>query len=126
MTSPNPKTSFLQTIVQKIGLGSAGTKRRIYLCEGPNCCRREEGAAAAKHLAEALKRHKLEGQVTAKRQRCFGVCGNGPIAAVYPDKVWYDEMNAKRIDRVVEQHFKNNKPVKEFTFEPAPDTRPPE
>lgn len=128
MSSGKGKESFFQSLARKLGGGHHGSGRRIYLCEGPNCCTREQGIESWKHLQHRLKERGLTRgpeAVESHRAKCMGVCGEGPVAVVYPEKVWYSEMKSARIDRVIEEHLMKGTPVREFSFEPPPDAREP-
>jgi (2Fe-2S) ferredoxin len=106
-------------------LGGAPPEREIFLCTGPDCCRREEGLAAWKHLKHRLKVEGLAQTVSARRTPCMNVCGEGPIAVVYPERTFYSEMNPGRIDAVVKSHLTTGKPLGKFSFEPPDDVRDP-
>ncbi|MDX8404121.1 MAG: NAD(P)H-dependent oxidoreductase subunit E [Mariprofundaceae bacterium] len=54
--------------------------------------------------------------VRVNRAGCLGVCEQGPIMVVYPGGVWYCRLTEEKIDRIIEEHFKQGKAVKEFTF----------
>jgi len=54
--------------------------------------------------------------VRVNRAGCLGVCEQGPIMVVYPDGVWYCDLNKENIDQVIQQHFIEGSPVKELVF----------
>jgi len=54
--------------------------------------------------------------VRVNRAGCLGVCEQGPIMVVYPDGVWYCNLNEEKMDRIIEGHFKQGKIVKELAF----------
>lgn len=110
------------------GPESKAAPRAVYLCAGPDCCTREEGVEAWKHLKRRLKERGLaKGPRAVKRAKveCFGVCGDGPIAFVHPERTWYAAMGPARIDRVIEEHLIGGRPVADFAFEPPDDARDP-
>lgn len=122
--------SPLRRLAERLGLAKpSGARARIYLCEGPNCCTREESIRSWRHLKNRLAERGLDRgdrPIVAKLTECMKVCGDGPIAVVYPDPVWYSEMTPDRIDRVIAEHLEKGKPVAEFAFEPLKTARPPE
>ena len=102
---------------------------KIYLCEGPNCCTAAQSEASWKHLKERLRERGLdsgERRVKAIRTDCRGVCGNGPIAVVYPEKTWYWDMSPRNLDRVIDEHFIGGRPAAGLCFEPSSEAREPE
>ncbi len=54
--------------------------------------------------------------VRVNRAGCLGVCAEGPIMVVYPEGVWYCNLNEAAIDRIIEEHFKASNIVDEFCF----------
>ena len=126
MSGPG-KRSFFKTLAEKIAGPSAA--HRVYICGGPTCCQPELGraplAALQRRLAE-LGLDSGEGKVEARKSACMNVCGDGPVAFVAPDAVWYLGVSGARLDRIAREHLKDGKPVEEFAFNPPPDARPPE
>ena len=55
-------------------------------------------------------------RVKVSASSCLGVCMGGPILAVYPDGVWYHHVDKALIDRIIEEHLRNNHPVLEWAF----------
>jgi (2Fe-2S) ferredoxin len=47
---------------------------------------------------------------------CLGVCMRGPILVVYPDGVWYHHLDEELLDRIVEEHLRQGRPVLERAF----------
>jgi len=48
------------------------------------------------------------------RTSCLGRCGEGPIAAVYPDGVWYGDLDADDADEIVASHLDRDRIVSEL------------
>ncbi|MFQ3650025.1 MAG: (2Fe-2S) ferredoxin domain-containing protein [Gemmataceae bacterium] len=103
----------LQSVAAKLGIGTL--QRHIFLCTGPSCCSAEEGQAAWERLKAVVKERGLTHCYRTK-VGCLRVCGQGPIAVVYPEGTWYAGMSAERIERLVVQHGQQGRPVAEWTF----------
>jgi len=54
--------------------------------------------------------------VRVNRAGCLGVCMEGPVMVVYPEGVWYCNLNQSAIDRIIEEHFRGGQVVEEFAF----------
>jgi (2Fe-2S) ferredoxin len=48
--------------------------------------------------------------------RCLGRCPNGPVVAVYPDKVWYTYTDEQDLDEIVEEHLGNGRVVRRLAI----------
>ena len=124
MSARGTKRSLIRGLAAKFGLSrEKEPERRIFICGGPNCCTREEGIASWGRLKRRLKSESLSRGnrvAAATKCDCFGVCGDGPVAIVYPERIWYSEMSGKRLDRVIEEHLIAGRPVKDYSFEPPP------
>ena len=47
---------------------------------------------------------------------CLGVCHSGPILVVYPEGIWYCQVDEALLDRIVEEHLRNGRPVEEAVY----------
>jgi (2Fe-2S) ferredoxin len=83
------------------------------MCVGKSC---GENMPLLKSLKSKVKEAGLEHKIRVNRAGCLGVCEQGPIMVVHPEGVWYYDLDESKLDRIVEEHFKNDKPVKEFIF----------
>lgn len=90
--------------------------RHILMCTGSRCTENGQHAEALfKVLGQRLD---AEPDLRVKRTRshCFAVCKNGPVMVVYPDGVWYHQLNADTIQRVVTEHLIGETPVASHVF----------
>jgi (2Fe-2S) ferredoxin len=107
----------LPALAAKLGIGSY--HRHVFLCTGPNCCAPETGMAAWEALKKTLKdKGLMSGPNACYRTKvgCLRVCTQGPTMVVYPEGTWYHGMTAERIERFVDEHLVEGKPVEEWVF----------
>jgi (2Fe-2S) ferredoxin len=94
-------------------------ERHIFFCcnqrEGtdrPSC--NGKGASAMRDYAkQRVKELGLAGQgkVRVNMAGCLDRCEEGPCAVVYPDAVWYTDVDRADIDEIVEEHLRHGRPV---------------
>ncbi len=94
-------------------------QRHLFIClnrreEGEQSCNSsglaEEAFHAAKRHAKTLGIH-AEGRTRVNRCGCLGRCGQGPVAVVYPDGIWYTYVDAEDVQEIVESHLRDGHPV---------------
>ena len=92
-------------------------KRHAIMCCGKSC---GENLPLLNYLKEQVVAAGLivgdPEAVRVNRAGCLGVCAEGPIMVVYPEGVWYYNLNQSAIDRIIEEHFRGGKVVEEFAF----------
>ena len=95
--------------------------RHVLLCVGDACCNdvgKKAAQAAWDALKDALKARGLSlatGPLACYRTKvgCLRVCAGGPILVVYPEGLWYAGMTADRIERFVQEHLVDGRPIEE-------------
>ena len=94
-------------------------RRHVLVCTGGFCSPDRRGRALYAELATLLEREDLLfGPTRVKRGEtpCLGVCAEGPIVVVYPEGIWYKAVTSELLQRIVVEHLKGGRPVKEAVF----------
>jgi len=98
--------------------------RHLFLCIGPDCCDPAEHAALWDVLKAATKH--LGVRVLRTKAACLRVCRDGPWLVIYPDGIWYGQLDEKRLQRILKEHVEENRPVTEWVAATMPCLTPQE
>ncbi len=99
-------------------------KRHMLVCVGPRCTEDGEAQELFESLSEKFKAAGIDkGELRVKRTRthCFATCKGGPILAIQPDGIWYYNVTGANLDRIIDEHLVNGKPVEELIYHRGPD-----
>ena len=91
-------------------------EREIFICRGTGC---NSSSATEIHdiLLKLIQEHDLSNFVKVKLTGCHGFCQVGPIMIVRPENVMYVKMQINDIEKIVEQHFKQNKIIERLLYQ---------
>ncbi|RJP65911.1 MAG: NADH-quinone oxidoreductase subunit NuoF [Candidatus Abyssobacteria bacterium SURF_17] len=95
-------------------------RTHFLLCAGAGCVASgslEVGAA----MQDPLRKHGLTGEVRIIETGCLGPCAVGPVAVVYPDGVFYQNLKPEDAAVIVEEHFLKGRVVERLVHR-APAT----
>ena len=95
--------------------------RHLFLCNHGTCCEPEVAEALHRRLGELNResgRNKLRNpeRVKCTLADCLGVCRNGPIVVVYPESVWYADVDEAKLERIYTEHVLRGEPIHECIF----------
>lgn len=92
-------------------------RRHLLVCIGDRCTQNGEGQALYDTLSIKLKAAGLDkGILRVKKTRatCFGTCKSGPLLCVQPDGIWYYDIDNKKLDRIISEHFIQGNPIIDY------------
>lgn len=95
-------------------------ERHVFVCTRGDWCPSVDGDGIGVHAAlkAAVRRAGLSEDVRVNQAGCFSQCGNGPMAVVYPEGVWYAALTPDDASEIVERHLRDGQPVERLRFDP--------
>lgn len=96
-------------------------KKHVFICtndkEAPKkFCGSERGMALVDAFKESIKVKGLSLDIRAQKTGCLDVCAFGPSMVVYPEGVWYGNVQLADVEEIVESHLVNNQPVERLVL----------
>jgi (2Fe-2S) ferredoxin len=95
-------------------------ERHVFVCTRGEWCPAIDGDGLGVHarLKALVKARGLGERIRINHAGCFSQCGNGPMAVVYPDGVWYAALTPADADEIVERHLVGGEPVERLRYDP--------
>lgn len=93
-------------------------EKEILVCAGTGCISSKSGELV-QALEEQLAINDLTNKVNIVKTGCFGLCAQGPIVIIYPEGVFYHQVQAKHAKKIVTDHLVNGKLVEKLLYHDA-------
>jgi len=98
----------------------ADVRSHFLICTGGGCI--ASGALdVSEAVREELKARDLAGEIDVVETGCLGPCVQGPVALVYPDGVFYQNIKVDDVPEIVEEHLLKGRVVERLVSH-APGT----
>lgn len=97
-------------------------KKHVFICtndkDAPKkCCGSERGTALVDAFKESLKEKGLLKEMRAQRTGCLDVCALGPGLVVYPEGVFYGNVQLSDVEEIVQSHLVNDTVVERLKLD---------
>lgn len=79
-------------------------KTHVLVCEHKDCDKRG-GRESLRALKHALRETGSRERVLVSKIDCLDQCDDGPVMVVYPEGVWYGEVDERGAREIVERHI---------------------
>jgi len=91
----------------------------VFVCTtvGRHHCGGQGSEKLLQHLRDRVEEEKL-GHVRTTRMGCNQQHHQGPIVIVYPEGVWYGNLQVRDIDTIIDEHLIGGKPVEHLRITP--------
>jgi (2Fe-2S) ferredoxin len=93
--------------------------RHVLICVGQYCDPEGKAERLYRQLARMLgELGQYDNPERVKRgiTPCLGVCYGGPLLVVYPDGIWYHDLDEAKLQRIVDEHLRDGNVVEEYVF----------
>ena len=84
--------------------GLKKVRKHVLVCEDKDCAR-GGGKEALKELKGALREAGLRDEVLITKVGCFDLCEHAPVMVVYPEGVWYGEVDERGAREIAERRI---------------------
>ncbi len=102
-------------------------ERHVFVCTSGKTCPTQNSKDVFSALRTAVVEAGLKGSVRMNGAGCLGQCGHGPMVVVYPEDVWYCNVQPEDAARIVAEHFVGGIPVESLRYVAPPgDNKVPE
>ncbi len=92
-----------------------GIRKSIAVCEGTGCHAYKSAAVADAFINEIGKRG-LDKEIVVRRTGCHGFCERGPMAKIFPEKIFYFQVKPEDVAEIVESTILKNELVEKLLF----------
>jgi len=90
-------------------------RSHVLVCTGTGCV--SSGAKTLKEkMKEELAAKNMSGEIKIVETGCHGFCEKGPIMVVYPEGVFYCQVQPDDIEEIVEEHLLKGRTVERLLF----------
>ena len=95
-------------------------KHHIFFCTNERAPDDKRGDCARHGALDAVdyikgKAHEMQllgkGKVRVNKAGCLDRCELGPVCVVYPDNVWYQDVDRSDLDEILTEHLQNDRVV---------------
>lgn len=99
--------------------------KHIFICTNQRpagerrSCGEQHGMDLVAAFKRSLKEKKLPIRVRAQRAGCLDICNFGPTLVVYPEGVFYVNVQLADVEEIIQSHIINDKPVERLLLKNA-------
>jgi len=98
-------------------------EKHVFICtnqrkEGERkSCGEQCGMDLVKAFKKSLKEKGLKEKIRAQRAGCLDACDFGPSMVVYPEGIYYGNVQLSDVEEIVKEHLTANRPVERLLID---------
>jgi (2Fe-2S) ferredoxin len=93
------------------------------VCAGTGCVS-NRSLEVRDALENEIRKRGLQDEIQIVTTGCNGFCAVGPLMVVQPDGIFYQQVSAKDVPLLVEEHFIKGRPVQKLLYKPPEAAAP--
>jgi (2Fe-2S) ferredoxin len=94
-------------------------RRQLFVCTYGAWCKIDGSDEIRAALKGMVHDAGLQGDVRVTKSGCFGQCGHGPMAVMWPDNVWYEGLTLADAPELFVEHLQNGRPLERKRYRAA-------
>ncbi len=92
-------------------------QKHVFVCTSGKTCPLEGSDAILDVLRGEIAARGLKKEIRINKAGCLDQCGNGPMAVVYPEGVWYAHLKPEDCHEIIEKHLIGGTPVERCLYD---------
>lgn len=92
-------------------------KKHVFVCTGGKTCPGQGADRVLDAMRREIHARGLNKEIRINKSGCLNQCGNGPMAVVYPEAIWYAHLTEADAVEIVEKHLVGGKPVEHCLYD---------
>ena len=93
-------------------------QRQLFVCTYGAWCKIEGSDEIRAELKGLVHDAGLQGDIRVTKSGCFGQCGHGPMAVMWPENVWYAKLTREDVPDLM-AHIRDGKVLERRRYRPA-------
>jgi (2Fe-2S) ferredoxin len=92
-------------------------EKHVFICTNQRApgerksCGESHGLELVKMFKKSIKDKELNTEIRAQKSGCLDACEFGPSLVVYPEGIFYGNVQFEDVEEIVTEHLQNNRPV---------------
>jgi len=77
-------------------------------------CHQKDAVGLIQKFMQEIEDRDISSDCLVTNTGCFGICDKGPVAVVYPEGVWYGNLDDDAVEEICERHLEGGVTVEKY------------